>query len=271
MAMLSPSIPRLADLGTDLLRVCRVRVVASLLLPFALAGGYFAFASFGLWVPAVLAVVALSFVTYGSVSHDLVHNALGLPRRWNDVLLTLIELLTLRSGRAYRLVHLHHHARFPRSDDVEGAAAHGSLGGAILRGVVYVPHLWLWAVRHRPADRPRLLVEGTACFTLSVGGIGISLLGGSMVPAVYVLLVHLGTWVYPLILAYLPHTPDESTILLQTKRFRGRVASTIAFGHLYHLEHHLYPRVPHHNWPELARRLDRHLDHAGVPTVRIVF
>lgn len=264
-------VPRLAELGADLLRVRRVRVAVSLLLPFALAGGYFAFASFGLWVPAVLAVVALSFVTYGSVSHDLVHNALGLPRRWNDVLLTLIELLTLRSGRAYRLVHLHHHARFPHSDDVEGAAAHGSLGEAILRGVVYVPHLWLWAVRHRPADRPRLLAEGAACAALTLGGHGISLFGGSAAPAVYVLLVHLGTWVYPLVLAYIPHSPDGPTVLLQTKRFRGRVAAVIAFGHLYHLEHHLYPGVPHHNWPELARRLDRHLDRAGVPAVRILF
>ena len=31
--------------------------------------------------------VALSFVTYGSTSHDLVHRTLGLSRRTNDLFL----------------------------------------------------------------------------------------------------------------------------------------------------------------------------------------
>ncbi|HEY2325338.1 MAG TPA: fatty acid desaturase [Thermoanaerobaculia bacterium] len=41
--------------------------------------------------------------------------------------------------------------------------------------------------------------------------------------------------------------------------------------HLYHLEHHLYPQVPHHNWPELARRLDPHFERAGLVPVRLFF
>ena len=45
----------------------------------------------------------------------------------------------------------------------------------------------------------------------------------------------------------------------------------LALGHLYHLEHHLYPAVPHQNWPELARRLDPHLRRAGVRPVRLWF
>ena len=64
----------------------------------------------------------LSFVTYGSISHDLVHRTMGLPRWVNEFFLTIIELLAFRSGHAYRLAHLHHHARFPHEDDIEGAA-----------------------------------------------------------------------------------------------------------------------------------------------------
>ena len=37
--------------------------------------------------------------------------------------------------------------------------------------------------------------------------------------------------------------------------------------HLYHLEHHLFPAVPHTNWPRLAKRLDPHLAKAGVKPV----
>jgi beta-carotene hydroxylase len=55
----------------------------------------------------------------------------------------------------------------------------------------------------------------------------------------------------------------------QTRAFRGVVASIIALDHLYHLEHHLFPSVPHHNWPELARRLDPYLGRAGVRPIKI--
>ena len=41
--------------------------------------------------------------------------------------------------------------------------------------------------------------------------------------------------------------------------------------HLYHLEHHLYPAVPHHNWPELARRLDPHFRSAGLSLIVLGF
>jgi len=37
------------------------------------------------------------------------------------------------------------------------------------------------------------------------------------------------------------------------------------------LEHHLYPQVPHHNWPELGRRLDPYFAQAGVRPVRLFF
>lgn len=60
-------------------------------------------------------------------------------------------------------------------------------------------------------------------------------------------------------------------MLSQTRLFRGRVASLIAMEHLYHLEHHLYPAVPHHNWRKLADRLDPYFKAAGVRPVVLGF
>jgi hypothetical protein len=65
--------------------------------------------------------------------------------------------------------------------------------------------------------------------------------------------------------------PDAEGELSQTRLFRGRVASVIALEHLYHLEHHLYPAVPHHNWPELAKRLDSFFEETGVKPIKIWF
>ncbi|MGZ8833595.1 MAG: hypothetical protein ACXW19_10435 [Thermoanaerobaculia bacterium] len=78
----------------------------SLLTPFALCAAFFAGAANELWLVALFCTMALSFVTYGSISHDLVHRNLRLPRLTNDVLLCAIELLTLRSGHAYQFTHL---------------------------------------------------------------------------------------------------------------------------------------------------------------------
>lgn len=261
--------PTLDELGRDLLAVPGWRLAVSLAAPFMLAGGYFGFAFAGWWLPAVGCVVVLSFVTYGSISHDLVHRSLGLTRRVNDLLLSVIELLLLRSGRAYRLAHLNHHAGYPEPhDDPEAAAAHGTFWAALCSGPLFFARLWLWAMRRFPAHRPRLVAEAAAILVITATAAVAAAAGWSVIPLVYVGLAYLGTWVVPLVTAYIPHTPGGDRPLSQTRRFRGWLARLIALDHLYHLEHHLYPAVPHHRWPELACRLDPYLDQAGVPIVR---
>src|ERR1700761_9055910 len=133
--MTEPDLPSLEELGLDLLRVPLWRRVISLLLPFILCAAFFVLAGSGRWLLALLCTVLLSFFTYGSVSHDLVHRTLGLPQWLNETLLCATELLAFRSGHAYRLSHLHHHAYFPAADDIEAAAAQMPAPLAILDGM----------------------------------------------------------------------------------------------------------------------------------------
>jgi beta-carotene hydroxylase len=263
------NLPPLRELGQDLARVTPLQRLRTLALPFLCCGAYFGLAAVGWWPAAFLAVVALSFVTYGSTSHDLVHRNLGLPRAANDVLLCLIELLALRSGHAYQAAHLHHHARYPHPDDVEATASRRSLIGALAEGPGFQLRIWLWALRNARQARARVIGEGVAC--LALFGLALALGVVTPVPLVYAALVTLGSWVIPLITSYVPHDPQGKNELFQTRAFRGVVASVIALEHLYHLEHHLYPSVPHQNWPELARRLDPHLERAGVKPVKLWF
>src|SRR5262245_39961185 len=109
-------LPKLSRLGVDLLRISKFQRFRSLAQSFACFTAYVVLAILGYWPAAVLATAVMSFITYGSISHDLVHGNLGLSRRANDLLLSLIELLAIRSGHAYQLAHLHHHARFPEAD-----------------------------------------------------------------------------------------------------------------------------------------------------------
>ncbi len=262
--------PRLLELGLDLLRITPAQRVLTVALPFIFAGIYFYAAFTRHWVVAVAAVVYLSFVTYGSTSHDLVHRNLGLSAAVNEIFLTLIELLSLRSGHAYRLSHLHHHAHFPEDDDIEAAASKKSLWGALVEGVTFHFRLWFWACkRARGRDRRLILIEGGLAALIIL--ISILLQQTTMVPLLYVLLMIMGAWITPLITSYVPHDPTGKSELEQTKVFRGTLISIIAMEHLYHLEHHLYPSVPHQNWALLAKRLDPYLEAQGIIPFKLWF
>jgi len=266
---MDPALPSLEELGRDLLVVPRWRRAVSLIAPFILAALFFVLASQGQWIAALAAPVLLSFLTYGSISHDLVHRNLGLPRWLNEILLTLIELLAFRSGHAYRAVHLHHHAHFPASDDLEGAASKMPLWRAIVEGFTLQPRLWFFAMRRPGRHRPWALAE---CFAATVlFGAAVAVAPITIVPLAYALLMIAGSWIFPVITAYIPHDAAGMSELTQTKLFRGRVLSIVAMEHLYHLEHHLYPMIPHHNWPALATRLDPHFERAGLTPIKLFF
>lgn len=262
-----PRKPALAELGTDLLSVTPWERWSSLALPFVCAAGFFGFAWLEWWWAALLCAVVQCFFTYASVSHDLVHRTLGLPPRWNEWLLCGIELVCLRSGHAFRATHMHHHARFPADDDLEGRAAGMAWWRALLDGMTAQARQWRWAVGHASErERRWVLGEGAAIVVLTAGCAACWPL--THVPLAYAVVTVAGSWVFPLMTSTMPHDPSGDDMLTQTRLFRGRVVSVLAFEHLYHLEHHLYPHVPHHRWPELARRLDPYFARCGLkPTV----
>jgi beta-carotene hydroxylase len=261
--------PSLEELGRDLLTVPRWRLALTLTTPFALTALFFVFAARGWWLAALGCPVLLSFLTYGSISHDLVHRNLRLPRWLNEVLLCAIELLTFRSGHAYRTVHLHHHARFPAEDDLEGAASRMRFWRSLVEGFTLQLRLWSFAMKRNGRDRAWMIAEATA--VIAGLAVCIAIVRITPLPLAYAALMIGGSWIFPLVTAYIPHDPHGDSELRQTKLFRGRMLSIFALEHLYHLEHHLYPQVPHHNWPALARRLDPFFERHGLVAIRLWF
>ena len=198
-------LPPLRELGSDLLRLSPGRRLLTLALPLLWCAAYFAFAVIGWWPLAVVALVGLSFVTYGSTSHDLVHRNLGLPRAVNDALLCVVELLALRSGHAYQAAHLHHHARYPHPDDIEASASRRSWIGALAEGPAFQLRFWLRALRNAAQARAWVVGEGIACFALAA--LAVALCPMTPIALVYVALLVAGGWVIPLVTSYIPHEP----------------------------------------------------------------
>jgi len=261
--------PSLDELGRDLLQVSVVRRAVSLMMPFALCGLFFMFAAHGWWILALACPVLLSFLTYGSTSHDLVHRTLRLPSWLNEPLLCAMELIALRSGHAYRVTHLHHHTRFPAEDDIEAAAARMPIVRAIADGMTLQYRLYFAALKKQGSHRSWVVGEG-AVITLLLAG-SIASLPWTILPAIYSGLMIAGSWVFPIATVLIPHDAGGEHEWTQTRLFRGRVLSVLALEHLYHLEHHLYPQIPHHNWPELARRLDPYFERLGLRPIKLFF
>jgi beta-carotene hydroxylase len=261
-------LPSLDVLGRDLLMVPAWRRAVSLAIPFLLAIAFFFCARNGLWIAAIGCTMLLTFVSYGSISHDLVHRTLRLPAVLNETLLFAIELIAFRCGHAYRITHLNHHKRFLAPDDLEGAAARMTWWRAILDGVTLQPRLWIYAFRSG-RERSWILSEAIAVLLLVITAI--AAIHWTIAPVIYAALMVLGSWLFPLMTSFIPHDPKGESEMMRTRLFRGRVLSIIALEHLYHLEHHLYPQVPHHNWRELGRRLDPYFASVGLRPLRLFF
>ncbi|MBL0743000.1 fatty acid desaturase family protein [Chryseolinea lacunae] len=255
--------PTLAELGFDLLNLSSTKLLLTIGQPLLFFVLYFIFGARYYWLPGIICAMGLSFTTYGSTSHDLVHANLKINQRLNEWLLFFFEAITFRSGHAYKLSHLYHHKRYSHDDDVEGAAARMPLFRALVEGFIFQVKIYVWALSRRNSKYHQwIVVEGIVVITLAM--FCVFSIPYTYVPFVYLCLMVAGSWIIPLVTSYLVHTPAGETDLHQTRLFRGKFFSLIAFDHLYHLEHHLYPMVPHKNWPELAKRLDHYFDAQGI-------
>ena len=272
MEQLTPSPkPTIKELGLDLMTLSGFQLLLTLILPFIFVMLYFIFAVNDYWIPAVLSTMALSFTTYGSTSHDLVHENLKLNKTLNAAFLSVLELLCFRSGHAYKLSHLYHHKRFPHEDDVEGAASRMSLGRTLVEGIIFQFKIYFWALSQSRGRKFHMLIIAEGISVLALIAFSLYSVQYTGVFLIYMLLMIAGSWIIPLVTSYLVHTPNGANELKQTRLFRGAFFSALAFNHLFHLEHHLYPMVPHKNWPRLASRLDAYFRQEGIEPLEVKF
>jgi len=257
------------ELGVDLLDLSRTNLLLTIVQPLLFFLLYFVFAFNNYWTPAVICTMGLSFTTYGSTSHDLVHENLKINKTVNEVLLFFFEVITFRSGHAYKLSHLYHHKRYPHEDDVEGAAARMTFIRSLLEGVIFQFKIYFWALSLGRKNKQFGWVVAEGIIVLFLIVFCVSSVVYIYVPFVYMCLMVAGSWIIPLVTSYFVHTPEGENELKQTRLFRGKFFSVIAFDHLYHLEHHLYPMVPHKNWPALAKRLDHYFNAQGIKALEL--
>jgi beta-carotene hydroxylase len=235
-------------------------------MPFLYAGGFMASWHLGYSVWAAICLI-LCFSATSTSTHDVLHGSLGLNRRQTEWCLCLLGLSILQSGHAYRATHLHHHRVFPSHSDLEGEAAHWPLWRVVLSGPLFLPRLWGWAYRERPEERRWLILEGLALPAVIV--LGLLLLPLTSAVLGYALVVLVAGWWYPVFAVWLPHRNEAPRPELRAWTTRGWLIPRLFRPLAFHLEHHLYPKVPSHNLPLLSQRLDGLLRGMGVEPVTV--
>ena len=263
------NLPSFSQIRDQLQPLSKLETVSVVFIPLSVFVLYFGLAAFQLYLLAVLCPVYLSFVTYGSCSHDLVHANCGIGRKKSHFWLSVIELCMLRSGTVYRLVHLNHHRLYPDFErDPEGRASYFTLLRTLLEGPIFQMRLCAWAFKNsRQTDRQRILLELLLVLCFLIAGLSVVHIWPWLL--VYQILVIMGAWTIPLITSYLVHLPHGEDPLHQTRLYRGWLIRLIALDHLYHLEHHLYPMVSHHRWSQLAEVLNPVFEQAGLAVVAL--
>jgi len=236
----------------DLAALRPIEQVKELLLPvpFLIA----ARAAFALDLPLLAWLASAYFFLAGlRLVHDTFHDNLALPRPAGHGLLLALSGLMLGSMHAVRITHLQHHRDCLGPDDVEGQTARRSAWRAIVAGAAFPVALHRAAWRQgRPAERRWIAAE----LALTVVLIAVAAVGVSTQLTHHVGLMAIAQTLTGFFAVWTVHH-DVDAEQQVARTLRDRVKSALALGMFFHLEHHLFPRVPTCHLPALADRLER--------------
>ena len=268
--------PSLTDLGLagKVEATGRTRLVFAV-RPFLGAAALLALWMVGWW-PAALALVPAVYGWSLTAIHHLIHGSLGFGPRSRSWLLTGASLLLFESGHSLERTHLAHHDTDADADDPEGYIESLAWGRLLLEAPLFRYRLWSWARHRQTPSRPHLAARSDAAIErrrrLEIGwhllatavavGLVVSWLAGgeptrltSLVVS-YVLLQHLANAAFAVLAAKGPHTNWGRPTPTPLIAVRGRLVGALLFGHIWHLEHHLYPQVPLPNLGTVAAEIE---------------
>jgi len=264
------SMPLLSEVKKNIKPLSRVELFYSLLKPFFAFLTYPLIFMLELWYLTPFAMLFI-FIAASSVSHDIVHGALDISKRWSNIFLFVYGCMLLGSGHAYKITHKQHHRIFPGPDDPEGAIAELPFWKVIISGFIFLPLLWFWAFKRTKKRRDqKLWLLAELLFYLVILAITVILNFSNYLLLSYVAWATLGSWMVPFATVYLLHVLEESQWLQQSRTLRGYIIPRLLMNSTYHLEHHIYPSIPSRRLPELADYLEPFLKEEGVKPIRVI-
>ncbi len=236
----------------DLLALSTTEIVLELLLSGPWLAASLFLASRGAYALA-LPLSFIFFLTGLRQVHNAHHYALGISRRATEWVMFGLSVLMLSSMHAIQVTHLHHHRTCMDDEDVEAESARMSALRALLFGPLFPFRLHREGLRLASA-RQRAWIQweiamcvAWVCLCWLTPGISFLKYHVLAMCAGQCLTAFFAVWT-------VHHGCDGRTTIART--LRHKLKSIIVFDMFFHIEHHLFPRVPTCHLGTLADRLD---------------
>jgi len=236
----------------DLVKVSRAEVLGELALPLPWVAASLLAAAWGMW-PLAWACSFMLFLTGLRLVHNAYHYAIGLPRLATEWVMLVMSVVMQCSMHAVKVNHLRHHRYCMTEEDVEAMSVRLSGWQAILIGPWFPLRLHQTALRVGSKAEKRWVVAellaNAVWLTLAFGVWHIAAL------RYHVIAMSIGECLTAFFAVWTVHHGCEDGAPI-ARSLRSRWKSRLAYGMFFHLEHHLFPRVPTCHLEVLAQRLD---------------
>lgn len=237
----------------DLLSLSRWEIVKELLLVVPWVSTALVLAYQG-WYLLALGFSFTFFLCGLRVVHNAYHYALGIPRLGTEWVMFILSLMMQSSMHSLQQTHLHHHKHCMDDEDAEAASARMKGWQAIVFG----PYFYYLIHRKgielaNPRQRRWILAE----FLAIIAWVAV-VFGVLQIPVLtyHVIAMFVGQCLTAFFAVWtVHHDCDRSHFIART--LRSPVKSFIAFDMFFHVEHHLYPKVPTCHLSRLSKRLDK--------------
>lgn len=218
-------------------------------LPFLLSSWFFA--QHG-WYVLALMMSFFFFTCALRQAHDCYHHSIGLNKTAVHIFLYLLSIIMLCSTHAIRYTHLQHHRDPLGENDVEGNWARLPMWQAIALGGLFSIHIQWQGFRHGDKQtRQHSFMDMLLIISVFV----LAAIWQAQWLVYHVLTMILANMLVGFFAVWsVHHDCDEHGVFARTERQSWANFATVYL--LYHMEHHLFARVPSNHLPELARRLD---------------
>jgi fatty acid desaturase len=253
-AMTIKNDPRLRQVEwRDLIALNRLDIVRELTLFVPWLLGSLVFAHYRIF-PVALAFSFIFFLTGLRQVHNAYHYALGLQRPTTEWVMFVLSVLMLGSMHAVQITHLRHHRFLMTDDDVEAMSARLTWWQAILVGPLFPVRLHRKAIQCANRRQLAWIISEVLANVVLVGIVWFLL--PSSVLRYHTCAMVVGQGLTSFFAVWTVHHDCDRHVFI-ARTVRSRFKSILTYSMFFHLEHHLFPRVPTSRLSILASRLDR--------------
>ncbi|HWB27057.1 MAG TPA: fatty acid desaturase [Chitinophagaceae bacterium] len=202
------------------------------------------------WYIASLPCSFIFFLTGLRQVHNGFHYTLGTSKPLTELTIIINSILMMTAMHAVKYNHILHHKYCLQEGDVEGRCAKMTALQALLYGPVYIYRQHSHALHcGSKTTRTYIIAElllavafGITVFTLHIGFL-----------QYHIITMGTGECFTAFFAVWTVHHGCDEEVFART--LSNRWKNKFTYNMFYHLEHHLFPKVPTTKLPELSKRL----------------